>query len=171
MSPFYLLMRIVHILTGAIWVGIAVFSAYFLMPAVGDAGPDGMKVAAALERRGFVVFMPVLATLTVLTGIWLYWRYTGGFSAAISRSHAGRAFGGGGALAILAAILGGAVLSRAAKKASTLAREAAAMPDGPNRAATLASAQRFRLRALAVARIVAVLVLITLVLMSVAILL
>ena len=170
MTTLYLGIRVLHILMGALWVGLAVFVAFFLMPAVGDSGPEGGKVMAALERRRFVVYAPVVAALTVLSGLWLYWRYTAGFSATIAASHAGMAFGLGGALGIVSAVLGGAVLSRAAATATALFREAAGLPEGPTRAAKLASAQQFRARAQAVARLVAVLLIITVGLMSVAIL-
>ncbi len=52
MTTFYLLVRFLHVLAGAIWVGMATFSAFFLMPAMKEVGPDGAKVMAALERRG-----------------------------------------------------------------------------------------------------------------------
>ena len=101
-----------------IWVGMAIFSAFFLMPAMKEVGPDGAKVMAALERRGLVAFIPIVVIISVLSGVWLYWRYTGGFSPEISRSHAGMAFGTGGAIAIVAAIIGIAIVSRSLAKAT-----------------------------------------------------
>ncbi len=167
----YLTIRVLHVLAGAVWLGVAVFGAFFLMPSVRDAGPDGAKVMIALERRGFFALVPILAVSSIVSGLWLYWRYTGGFSSAISHSHAGMAFGTGGALAIVAAIIGGAVISRAAATSTALAREAATMPEGPNRTAALADAAVLRQRAQAAARVVAILLLLTAALMSVALLL
>jgi len=170
MTTFYLTVRFLHVLAGAMWVGFAVFSAFFLMPAIQEAGPDGGKVMAALERRGVVALIPIIVTVTILSGLWLYWRYTGGFSPEISRSHAGMAFGTGGALAILAAIIGIGVVSRSLAKASALMKQAMTLPEA-QRASVLAPVPGLRQRAMMGARIVAVLVIITIGLMSVGLLL
>src|ERR687891_465683 len=47
-----ILLRLVHVVFGALWVGMVVFTTFFLAPAVQDTGPDGGKVMAALQRRG-----------------------------------------------------------------------------------------------------------------------
>jgi uncharacterized membrane protein len=166
----YLMIRVLHVLMGAVWVGWTVFLVMFLQPAVLETGPEGAKVMAAVERRGFVASIPIVAALSILSGLWLYWRYTAGFSPSISQSHAGMAFGAGGALAIISAILGGAVVSRLAKKANTLSQEAATMPEGANRTAKVAGALELRTRMLAFTRIIAVLLITTVALMSIAIL-
>ncbi|HKV99646.1 MAG TPA: hypothetical protein VJN96_07475 [Vicinamibacterales bacterium] len=170
MTTFYLTVRFLHVLAGAIWVGFAIFSAFFLMPAMKDAGPDGAKVMAALERRGFIAFIPIVVSVAIFSGLWLYWRYTGGFSPEISRSHAGMAFGTGGALAIVAAIIGIVVVSRSLAKASALTKQAMAMPESA-RGPLMATIGPLRLRAMMGARIVAVLVTITIGLMSIGLLL
>ncbi|MFI5178689.1 MAG: hypothetical protein ACHQO8_09000 [Vicinamibacterales bacterium] len=171
MTTFYLAIRVLHVLCGAIWVGMAVFGAFFLMPAIGDVGPDGGKVMAALERRGFVAFIPIIAALSVLSGLWLYWHYTGGFSPEISRTHAGMTFGIGGILGIAAAIIGAGVVSRAMAKATKLSKEAAGMIDTAARNAALAAANQSRQRGQTGARFVAVLLILTVSLMSIALLL
>ena len=84
---------------------------------------------AALERRGLLAFIPIVVSVSILSGVWLYWRYTGGFSPEISRSHAGMAFGTGGALGILAAIIGIGVVSRSLAKATALTKQAMTLPE------------------------------------------
>jgi hypothetical protein len=153
-----------------VWVGWTLFLVMFLQPAVLETGPEGAKVMAAVERRGFVAGIPIVAALSLLSGLWLYWRYTAGFSPSIRQSHAGMAFGVGGALAIISAILGGAVVSRLAKKATALSHEAATMPEGANRTAKVAGALELRRRMLAITKIIAVLLVATIALMSIAIL-
>lgn len=170
MTILYLVIRFLHVLAGALWVGMAVFSAFFLMPAVKELGPDGGKVMAAIERRGVVAFIPIVVSISILSGIWLYWRYTAGFSHEISRSHAGMAFGAGGAIAIVAAIIGIAVVSRSLAKATALSKQAMTMPDA-GRAAAMATVQQLRARGMGAARVVAVLVIIVIGLMSVGLLL
>jgi hypothetical protein len=159
-----------HVLLGAVWVGWTLFLVMFLQPAVLETGPEGGKVMAAVERRGFMAVIPIVAGLTILSGLWLYWRYTAGFSPSISQSHAGIAFGSGGVLAIISAILGGAVVSRLARKATTLSQEAATMPEGANRTAKMAGALELRKRMLAITKIIALLLVVTIALMSIAIL-
>ena len=133
MTSTFFVVLILHALCGALWVGAAVIAALFLTPAARDLGPDGMKMMLALRKRGFVAYMPVIATLTVLSGIWLYWRFTAGFSAEVSRSHTGMAYGIGGLLGLIALIIGGAVLSASVVKAMKLSTEAASLPEGPDR--------------------------------------
>jgi uncharacterized membrane protein len=170
MTTFYLTVRFLHVLAGAMWVGMAVFSAFFLMPAIQETGPDGGKVMAALERRGVVALIPIIVSISILSGLWLYWRYTGGFTPEISRSHAGMAFGAGGAIAIVAAIIGIAVVSRSLAKATALAKQVMTMPEA-GRASAMTAVQQLRKRAMTAARIVAVLVIVVIGLMSVGLLL
>jgi hypothetical protein len=71
---------------------------------------------ARMARRGYPTYMSVIGLTTMLTGLYLLWRFTGGFDPAVAASHAGMAFGAGGASGILAGIVGGAVVGRNAKK-------------------------------------------------------
>jgi hypothetical protein len=141
--------------------------AYFLMPAMEDAGPAGAKVAAGLERHKLMVAFGAISGLTVLSGIWLYWRYTAGFNPAISRSHAGMAFGLGGVLGIIAAILGGSVVGRSMKRAGALAATAASAPEA-DRGPLLSQAAALRARARATAKLLSILLIITIILMATA---
>src|SRR3954464_3191185 len=155
MSATFLLVLTIHLLCAALWVGVGVFSALFLTPAARDLGPDGMKVMLALRKRGFVAYVPVVAAATVITGFWLYWRFTAGFSPEVSRSRAGMAFGVGGLCGVLAFIIGGAVLSRSLVQAVRLSAEAAGLPEGRDRAERLSRAQALRERAASAGQIVA----------------
>jgi hypothetical protein len=163
----YLTIRALHVLLGALWFGFAVLLAFFLMPAMEEAGPGGAKVAAGLERHRLMVAFASIAGLTVLSGIWLYWRYTAGFNPAISRTHAGMAFGLGGVLGIIAAILGGSVVGRSMKRAGALAASAATAPEA-DRGPLLAQAAAFRARARTSAKLLAILLAITIILMATA---
>jgi uncharacterized membrane protein len=164
----FLVVMTLHVLCAALWVGIAVFGAVFLTPAARDLGPDGMKIMLALRKRGFVAFVPIIATITVLSGFWLYWRFTAGFSPEVSRSHAGMTFGTGGILGLTALIIGGAVLSRSVVQAVRLATEAAGMPEGQERADRFARAAALRQRAASAGNVVAALVVTAMILMVIA---
>jgi putative copper export protein len=100
----FLSVRVVHVLLGAIWFGAIVVMVLFVAPAVQQSGPAGGQVMGNLVRRGFTTFMPSIAGLTIVSGLWLYWRFTGGFTPSIVHSHAGLSFALGGASGLVALI-------------------------------------------------------------------
>ena len=127
-----ILLRVIHVLTGILWVGAAVFVARFLVPAVRGAGPAAGPVMQQLIQRGLPAYMPTLAIFTVLSGFGLYWRDSGGF-----RLHewlgsgTGRTFGLGGIIGLVVLIYGAVIVSPAAKRMGALGarmREAGGAP-------------------------------------------
>lgn len=161
-----LVARILHVVLGVFWVGAMLFNTFLLMPAMGEAGPDGAKVGAALMRRGFANLMPIVAALTLLSGLWLYWRVVG-FSPAAMGTGRGLTFGLGGVSAIVAFIGGIAVVRPAMLRSMALAQAAAAAPE-TERPALLATATALRLRGARLSILVAFLLLFTTIAMSVA---
>ena len=160
MSTFDVIVRVVHVVCAATWLGAAIFVGWFLMPAVMDAGPDGGKVMGGVQRRGWVAVAPVIAVLTIVSGIYLYMPYMG------SRSTMGSTLGAGGIIGIVAMILGAAVVSRTMAQANAVSAQIAATPDGPARQALMARAGGLRARGLLFTRIVSILVLIATILMA-----
>ncbi len=77
-----LVLRIVHVVGSILWGGTAMFVAFFLMPAMGMAGPAGAPVMSALVKRRLFVIVPTVAVLTILAGLRLLWLASSGFSAA-----------------------------------------------------------------------------------------
>lgn len=124
----YVVLRVLHILVAALWVGAAGLLAMVVMPAVGDAGAIGGSFLASLHRRKLHVFMAASALLTVLSGIWLYWVLTTGFDPAIVWSRGGLVFGIGGLCGLLALIIGGAVIGPGFARLAELAEQTSAMP-------------------------------------------
>jgi uncharacterized membrane protein len=154
MNWLLVVMRVLHIGLGVFWIGTMLFNAFFLGPAFAEAGPEGAKVAAGLMRRRFAQIMPAVAILTILSGIWLYWHVSGGFQAAYMRTRMGMTLGTGGALAILAFAYGMAVVRPSMLKAQT--------------ATDPAVAQALRVRAERAGRVVAWILMLTVVAMAVA---
>lgn len=76
-----LTLRLLHVMGGAVWVGMMVFNVFFLGPAFAEAGPAGAAVGAALQKRRVMVVTPVIALLTILSGIGLMERVYGGMGA------------------------------------------------------------------------------------------
>ena len=152
MSSFDLTIRVVHVLGACIWLGAAFFIGWFLMPDMREAGPDGGKVMAAVQKRGWVVLMPVIATTTVLTGFWLYRPYMG------AAGNASKYLGLGGVIGVIALVIGGGVVGRSMSKAEKLSANPA----------TMAQAGALRARAMRWVRIMSVLVILTAILMTIA---
>jgi hypothetical protein len=112
----YLFARILHVLLAAIWVGLLAFIALFLLPAVKDTGANGGSLMTALIRRRLPAINAMLGGITVVTGLWLYYRFTGGFDPAVAGSMPARVFGTGGVAGMIALILDGALVGRNLKK-------------------------------------------------------
>ncbi len=167
MDPLLVVLRLVHILAGTVWVGTVIFTATLLLPAVGDAGPDGGKVMAALQRRRMLDILPVLALLTLVSGFWMYFRLSGG-SPDFARSRLGMVLGGGGALALVAFLLGVLVMRPSVLRVGNLMATAGGLPEGAERASLMAEAQRLRQRSAAAGRVVAGLLAVTTILMAIA---
>jgi hypothetical protein len=141
----FLFVRVLHVLLAAVWLGATVFVSLLLMPAVNAAGPAGGQMMIALNKR-IVPFFASLGGLTVLTGIYLYWRFTGGFDPVISRSHAGMAFGIGGVAGLLAAIIGGSVVGRSSKRVVEIMQRVATMGDGAQKTSMIEEANGLKQR-------------------------
>ena len=149
MDPLVIVLRLIHVVAGAIWVGMATLATYFLQPAIQEVGPDGGKVMAAIQRRGLMTVMPSLAVATLVSGLWLYLRAAGGQHGAYARSGPGMAFGLGGLAAIAAFVLGMFVMRPAMMKAMTLAQSLGASASNEERQRVGGEAQRLRARAAA----------------------
>lgn len=130
----YVVLRVLHILVAAWWVGAAGLLALVVMPAVGDAGAAGGPFLASLHRRKLHVFMAASALLTVLSGIWLYWVLTMGFDPAIVWSSGGLVFGIGGLCGLLALIIGGSIIGPGLARLAELAGQTDAIPEAQHAA-------------------------------------
>jgi alanine dehydrogenase len=120
-----------------------------------------------MRNGGISIYMGVLGGTTVLTGLYLLWRFTGGFDPAVAASHAGLAFSIGGAAGILAGIVGGGVVGRSSHKVSSLLGQAVEMSDAPARGALTQQAASLRGRMRTGSRVVIALQTIALICMAV----
>jgi len=167
-EPLVIVLRFVHVVAGAIWVGMVVFATFFLMPAIQEVGPDGGKVMAAVQRRGLMTVMPILALAALISGIWLYIRAAAGMHAEYAQSPVGMAFGLGGLAAIAAWVVGVAVLRPSMLKAMALGQSLGPSASPEERQRVMAVAQRLRARAFAASRATAYLLLFAVAAMAVA---
>jgi hypothetical protein len=156
MEPVALLLRVVHIVCGVYWAGSLMFAATFLQPSVADVGPDGAKVMQAIVKRRFLDIMPIVAFLTILSGLDLY-RRVSGFNAEWMTSRPGLSLTIGAVAAIVAFIIGVSVIRPTVKRMGSLAHAAQQLPEGSERDAQLAQIQPLRRRSAMAGRWVATL--------------
>jgi hypothetical protein len=168
MSPLMVTLRLLHIVLGVFWAGTLIFFATYLVPSVREVGPDGVKVMGAIQRRRFLDVMPAVAAVTMLSGLWLYWRLSGGFNWNWVISSMGLALGTGGVLSIIAFTIGVAVMRPATLRAGAISRQMASVPEGPERDNLQQQVKRLRMRSANAGRTVAVLLFGTTALMAVA---
>ncbi len=164
----FLLLRVIHVVAGVLWVGGVVFMTRFLLPSARAAGPAAGPMMQQLSARKLAAYTPIVAVLTVLAGIGLYWHDSAGF-----RSHewlsspSAMTFGAGGILAIVVWILGLIVIGPAGKRMTELgaSMQQAGGPPAPER---IAEMQAVQARMSWSTRVASVLLIATAILMAVA---
>ena len=125
-------LRIVHIVTGVIWVGSLFVVVVFLQPSAATLGPAGAPFMSELRRRRFVDVVFTDALFTVLAGAFLYWHdwhLYPSFSEWIDSSF-GASLTVGGLLAIAGLGVAAAVTRPTIKRLVALGRQVAES-DGP----------------------------------------
>ena len=142
----FLAVRVTHVLFAAVWIGSTVYNVLLLTPVIEESGSAGGHVMLRLGTRGLGAYMAGLGVTTVASGVFLLWRFTGGFDPAVAATHAGIAFGIGGFAGILAGVIGGGVVGRAAGQLLAIMTEAAGVADGPAKGALMQKAVAFRQR-------------------------
>ena len=109
-----LVLRLIHVASGAFWVG-AVFSFFlFVSPTARALGPEGQRfVAHLISRQRFSNAILVAGIITVAAGLLLLWRTSNGFDLAVMSRPPVLGFAIGGASAIVAlAIASGYIVPR-----------------------------------------------------------
>ena len=138
--------RLIHILAGAFWAGTAIFTVLFLIPSMRALGPAGAPFMQHVTQvRKLPIYFLGAGMLTVLSGIGLYSRASGGFSNQWMHSGPGTTFGIGAVFAILAVVVGVFVTSPTAKRVAALgaALASAGRPPAPEQQAEM---QRLQVR-------------------------
>ena len=162
------ILRFLHIVLGAYWAGVMIFTALYLEPSVRAAGPAGGQVMGQLVARGHLTVMPIVALITILTGVDLLRRVSGGFDPAWTASPMGIALTIGAISAIVAFVIGVFVMRPATLRVMALTQAAMQAPEGPARDAQLAAVAPLRRRVTLTMRWVAVLLGIAVTTMAVA---
>ncbi|NOT04191.1 MAG: hypothetical protein HOP27_06290 [Anaerolineales bacterium] len=132
MSIIFIALRLIHILAGTFWVGAAVVTTAFLMPAARAIGPEGGKfIQFVLGKLRMSNYISLSAILTTLSGIVFYWIVSGGLRSAWIFTLSGSIFSIGAITGIAAAILGGMVTAPTAARMEALSKEMQSMSGTP----------------------------------------
>jgi len=145
MTVEILVLRLVHIVGGMFWVGSVLFTSMFLVPALATSGVNTGQVFAALQRRRYFMVGPLIATLTVASGLRLIWITSAGFDPSYFASATGRTFAASGTAAIVAFLLTLVVIRPTAARQARLGGELAGAPE-PTRAGLALELARLRRR-------------------------
>jgi uncharacterized membrane protein len=168
MKAELLTLRVIHILGGIFWVGSLLYTTFFLVPVVRSSPAVAGPVMAGLQKRRVFIILPVVALLTILSGVRLLWIVSAGFDDSYLSTSTGRAFSVGAGAAIVAFLLWVLVSRPGFVKVVKLGASLAAATDEATRQPLMAEIQRINKRVATANAIVAVLLILTAVLMSTA---
>lgn len=131
MDVYMVVLRIVHILAGAFWVGAALVTFLFLQPTAREVGPAAAPFMAHLAgKRRLLDVVLAAAGLTILAGLLMYWRVTNGLDTDVLSSAYGVSLTIGALCAIAAFGLGGSIVRPSMMRVLAIGR-AAAQAGGP----------------------------------------
>lgn len=140
----YVVVRSLHILFGAFWIGSAALVALFVLPSVRAAGPAGGAVMQQLVQiRRMPNYILGASVVALISGAYLYWRASGGLHYQWILSRSGVTFSIGGLLALTAAAVGSFVTTPAAARMSAIGAHIRQRggPPSPDEAATMQTLQ------------------------------
>lgn len=81
MYTYLIILRVLHIVCAVFWGGTALFLAFYIFPATIKAGPDGGKITQAIvSTNRFPMVMTLTSFITIVTGVLLIWELSIGFT-------------------------------------------------------------------------------------------
>ena len=168
MKAELLTLRVIHIVGGIFWVGSMMYTTFFLVPVIRSSPPVAGQVMAGLSKRRLFTILPIVALLTIASGIRLLWIASAGFDDSYLSTSTGRAFSLGAGAAIVAFLLSVLVSRPGFVRVGKLGVSLAAATDEATRQPLMAEMQRINKRVGTANTAVAVLLLLTAVMMATA---
>ena len=97
-------LRVIHVLSGAAWVGGAFLIMGFIVPHARHLGPEvgGTYLKRFLDHPWFSTYITAIELLAVITGFVLFWNASGGLEGVWLTSSTGLAFTVGAIAAVIA---------------------------------------------------------------------
>ncbi len=145
MDTYMVVLRVVHILAGVFWVGAALTALLFIQPTARELGPAaGPFMMHLAGRKRLIDYVLSAAGLTVLAGLLMYWRVTGGLDLDVIGSAYGISLTIGALCAIAALAIGGSIVRPGIMATLAIGREVAASGGAPTpeQAAQMQAIQR-----------------------------
>ena len=105
MKAELLTLRLIHILGGIFWVGSLMFTSFFLVPVIRSSPAVAGQVMAGLQRRRLFTLLPIVALLTIASGLRLLAIASAGFSSTYFSTSTGRTFATSAVAATIAFLL------------------------------------------------------------------
>lgn len=105
MKAELLTLRLIHIFGGIFWVGSLMFTSFFLVPVIRSSPAVAGQVMAGLQRRRLFTILPIVAFLTIASGLRLLAIASAGFSRAYFSTPIGRTFATSAVAATVAFLL------------------------------------------------------------------
>jgi uncharacterized membrane protein len=144
-SAYVLTFRILHIVGAALWVGSVFIFTVAVGPAARAMGPEGGRLMQILEKeRKLPQVMTFLAVTTLVSGGFLYWHDSAGFTLDWIGSRVGITFTVGAVLAVVVFAMGFLVLRPTTARMAAIGEEVrqGGGPPTEAQAAAIARAQR-----------------------------
>jgi hypothetical protein len=146
MDVYMVVLRIVHIVAGVFWVGAAFTTILFLQPTAREVGPAaGPFMAHLAGKKRLIEAVLSAAALTILAGLLMYWRVSGGLDPDWIGTAPGLTLTVGAVCGIAAFALGLSVVRPTIRETLAIGREIAASgggPPSPDQGARLQALQR-----------------------------
>jgi len=135
--------RTIHVFSAFVWAGVVFVNYAWLSPAIKESGPAGGAVMGRIAKSSLPRVMTFAPILTVLTGLVLYWVYSGHFSTAYMTSWKGIALSIGVLAGLIAFFEGWFVSGPTVKKIGALgaAMQAAGGPPQPEQVSQMQALQ------------------------------
>jgi uncharacterized membrane protein len=146
MKAELLTLRLIHILGGIFWVGSMMFTTFFLAPAIRSSPAVAGQVMAGLQKRRHFIMLPIVALLTIASGLRLLSIASIGFSEAYFSTPTGRTFATSAVAATTAFVLSLLVSRPGFVRIGRLGASLAAAPDDGARLQIAAEMERLTRR-------------------------
>jgi hypothetical protein len=135
---YLIILRLLHISCGVFWAGATIYLSAFVAPAVNAAGPEGGKFMQQLARTNKLpMVMTITSTITILAGVLLIWKLSGGFQYEWMVTTNGLILSAGALLTIIAYLEGLFVTRPNALRTNILGRQIGSGQPTPEKAQQL----------------------------------
>jgi uncharacterized membrane protein len=168
MNVEIIVLRLLHIVLGVVWAGWAVSLWLFVEPATRDMGPaGGMFMQNLTGKTPLIKVMTIAPLLVIIAGFRLLWISSGGFDGAWITTTQGATLTTGSILGTLVFVYGMLVMRPAGTKMGVIAKQIQASGQPPSQE-QVAQINSLRETLKSGGKIAAILLLVTVALMSVA---